>query len=46
MSKFWLILFLLTLGGVLGGAVFLMNWDIPAPTQRVETIIDNDRFPR
>ena len=31
---------------VAGGAVFLANWDIPAPLQSIEKTIPNDRFPR
>lgn len=31
---------------VVGGAVFLATWDIPAPTAAVEKVIPNDRFPR
>jgi hypothetical protein len=26
--------------------VFLATWDIPAPTQKVEKVLSNDRFPR
>ncbi len=31
---------------VAGGAVFLANWEIPAPVERIEKIIPNDRFAR
>ncbi len=31
---------------VAGGAVFLANWEIPAPSQPIEKTIPNDRFPR
>jgi hypothetical protein len=31
---------------VAGGVVFLANWDIPAPTAKVEKVMPNDRFPR
>ncbi|MCW5749724.1 MAG: hypothetical protein KIT81_01150 [Alphaproteobacteria bacterium] len=31
---------------VLGGGAFLAAWDIPAPTQRVEKVIPNERLPR
>lgn len=37
------ILFLLVIGG---GAVFLMTYDIPAPTEQIEKVIPNDRFAR
>lgn len=29
---------------VVGGAVFLATWDLPAPTARVEKVIPSDRF--
>ena len=31
---------------VIGGAGFLMIWDVPAPNQRVERVIPDARFPR
>jgi hypothetical protein len=31
---------------VLGGAVFLVTWDIPPPTSRVERVLPDDQFPR
>ncbi len=31
---------------VLGGTVFLVTWDIPPPTARVEHVVPNDQFPR
>lgn len=31
---------------VLGAAVFLATWDIPAPTVRVETVVPDERLPR
>ncbi len=37
-----IIFFLLLVGGI----VFLLTWDIPAPTAPVERVIPNDRFPR
>ena len=27
------------------GAVFLASWEIPAPTETVEKVLPNDRFP-
>ena len=30
----------------LGGTVFLMTWEIPPPTSRVERVLPNDQFPR
>lgn len=38
-----LILLLLIL---VGGTVFLLVWDIPAPTQRIEIEIPDDRLPK
>ena len=29
-----------------GGLVFLMTWDIPAPSRQVEDTLDDSRFPR
>jgi hypothetical protein len=40
---FIVFLLILVLGG---GFVFLATWDIPAPSQPIEKVLDNDRFPR
>ena len=37
---------LIVAAAIVGGAVFLMTWDIPPPTSRIETVIPNDRFPQ
>ena len=29
-----------------GAVVFLMTWDIPPPTSRVEVVIPDDRLPQ
>jgi hypothetical protein len=29
---------------IVGGAIFLATWDIPAPVASVEKVIPNDRF--
>jgi hypothetical protein len=42
-NRFLLVLLLVL---VLGGAVFLVTWDIPPPTARVEHVLPNDQFPR
>jgi hypothetical protein len=42
-NRFLLVL-LLVLG--LGGAVFLVTWDIPPPTSRVERLLPDNQFPR
>lgn len=44
--RFTLFLLILVLLTVAGGALFLLTWDIPAPTASVEKVIPNDRFPR
>jgi hypothetical protein len=44
--RFSLVIFVLLLLFVGGGAVFLMTYDIPAPSQQIEKVIPNDRFPR
>ena len=31
---------------LVGGAAFLATWDIPAPDQKIEKVIPDDRFPR
>lgn len=40
------ILILLLLLLIAGGAVFLVTWDIPAPTSAVERVIPDERLPR
>ena len=38
---------LLTLVLIIGGSlVFLMTWDIPAPSHTVEKTLNDSRFPR
>ena len=46
MSKAPYIVLIILLLAVLGGAVFLVMWDIPPPSERVEKILPDDRFPR
>jgi hypothetical protein len=31
---------------IIGGTAFLMLWDIPAPTARLEKVIPDAKFPR
>jgi len=31
---------------LVGGAAFLVTWDIPAPVKKVERVLPDDRFPR
>jgi len=30
---------------IIGGGIFLMTWDIPAPSEKVTKTLSNDRFP-
>ncbi len=30
----------------IGTGIFIVNWDIPAPTKMIEKVINNDRFPK
>lgn len=46
MGKLLLIFVALVVVIILGGGAFLMVWDIPAPTARVEKVIPDARFPR
>ncbi len=46
MGKFWLVVFALLFLVVAGGFVFLMAWDIPAPSQTVEKTLPDDMFPQ
>ena len=43
LTKFLAILLIVAVGGV---AAFLATWDIPAPSQKVEKVLNDDRFPR
>ena len=44
MSKILRTLLALLVFGLIGAAIFLLTWDIPAPTAKVEKTIPNDRF--
>lgn len=46
MSTINRVLVVLLLVLVLGGTVFLMTWEIPPPTSRVERVLPDDQFPR
>ena len=39
-------MFLLVIVIVVGGALFLSTWDIPAPSVEVEKVLPNDQFPK
>ncbi|MDA5192365.1 hypothetical protein [Govanella unica] len=45
MGKFSLVIFVLLLVGAGAGLVFLLNWNIPAPSQKVEKVLPDDMFP-
>jgi hypothetical protein len=38
-------LFFTLILAVAAGVVFLVTWDIPAPLERFEQVVPNDRFP-
>jgi len=40
------LVFILVLLIVVGGGVFLVTWDIPAPSRTIERDLPDDRFPR
>lgn len=46
MSTIKRLLLMLIVVLVLGGTVFLVTWDIPPPTGRVERVLPDDQFPR
>jgi hypothetical protein len=41
-----LILFLVLFLGAVGGSVYLLTADPPAPVKPIEKVLPNDRFPR
>jgi Na+/H+ antiporter NhaC len=42
-SRILLVLFVVL---VLGGAMFLVTWEIPPPTAHIERVIPDDQLPR
>lgn len=44
--KLTLIILVLLVGLIVSGGAFLRVWDIPPPTQKVEKVLPDDRFPR
>jgi hypothetical protein len=46
MGKFVIIVAAMLGVSVIGGAAFIMVWDIPAPTAKVEKVIPDAKFPR
>jgi hypothetical protein len=45
MSKLTQILLAAAVIVLVGGGIFLMTWDIPAPSEKVSKTLSNDRFP-
>ncbi|MBT3787908.1 MAG: hypothetical protein HN725_07480 [Alphaproteobacteria bacterium] len=43
-TTFIIVILLVTV--VVGGGVFLATWDIPAPSEKVEKVLPDKRFPR
>ena len=46
MRKTSLIVLVLIVGLLTSGGLFLLTWDIPAPSAPVEKVLADDRFPR
>ncbi|WP_417320809.1 hypothetical protein [Emcibacter sp.] len=46
MGKFWLIVIMLLIFLIGGGAGYLMTTDIPAPTEHTEKVLPDDMFPK
>lgn len=46
MSRIIAVLFVLLLLVLGGGMAVLATWDMPAPSQTVEKVIPDERFPR
>lgn len=46
MRKLILVLIAFAVILVGGGAAFLASWDVPPPTQTMETVVPTDRFAR
>jgi hypothetical protein len=46
MSTIGRVLLAVALVVVLGGAMFLLTWEIPAPSARIERVIPDDTLPR
>ncbi|MDA0664793.1 MAG: hypothetical protein O3B08_18440 [Proteobacteria bacterium] len=46
MRSFTKVLAILLVIALAGLGVFLATWDIPAPSQSVEKVLSDDRFPR
>lgn len=45
MGRVLIILLALIILAAAAGAIYLLTWDIPAPSQEVERVLPDDRFP-
>ncbi|MDR3516360.1 MAG: hypothetical protein P4M00_11115 [Azospirillaceae bacterium] len=46
MTRLVTLIFAAILIVLVGGAIFLATWDIPAPTRQIEKPIPDDRLPK
>ena len=46
MNVFLRVLAVLIVLAVVGGAAFLLMWDIPPPSAKIEKILPDDQFPK
>ena len=46
LNRIYKVAFLAGLVVVAGGIAFLAAWNVPAPVNKIEKVIPNDRFPR
>jgi flagellar basal body-associated protein FliL len=46
MGRILVIVILVVVVGLICGGVFLAFWDIPAPTEKVEKVLPDARFPK
>lgn len=44
MNKVWLWVVIIGVLAVVAGAVVLMSWDIPPPSEKIERTLPDDRF--
>ncbi len=45
MSKLWMVAIASLVVLVVAGAAMLAVWDIPAPSEKIEKVLPDDRFP-
>ena len=46
MNKIRSFLVILLIVAIGGGLAFVATWEIPAPSQKVDKVLKNDKFPR